>query len=70
MSDGTFTSHDVETTELLGAMCRGCGHRGGQHRPAHPIADKPACPGPAYDPADVAIYRSAHPEDEQAYPTA
>lgn len=68
MDDRTFTSQDVEATEILGPMCRSCGHRGGRHRPAHPIANKPPCPGPAYDPADVAIYQAAHPKDEQVFP--
>ncbi|GLY32089.1 hypothetical protein [Kineosporia sp. NBRC 101731] len=60
---------DTEATEALGPMCKNCGHRGGKHRPAHPIVDKEACPGAKYDPADVAIYQAANPDDSTEFPT-
>lgn len=61
----------VEITEILGPPCKNCGHHGGGHRKATVIGDQtfPACPGPAYDPADVAIYQTANPDDTTQYPT-
>lgn len=67
MEDGSFTSHDITVTETLGPMCKGCGHRGGQHRAAYTIGDRtwPACPGEEYDPADVAIFEAAQAAEQR-----